>query len=180
MPRYVAFLRAINVSGHTLKMDKLRQIFEQLDYEKVETFIASGNVIFETPIQYPRQLEEITGATLKKTLGYEAPVFIRTGKEVASIAAYQAFPLADMEAAIAFNIAFLYNIPDKQAISKLMALKTDIDDFHIHEREIYWLCKKKQSDSTFSNAVLEKALGSYSTLRGINTIKKLTNKYQFS
>ena len=39
-----------------------------------------------------------------------------------------------------------------------MALKTVIDDFAMHEREIYWLCLKKQSESTFSNAVLEKTL----------------------
>ncbi len=40
-----------------------------------------------------------------------------------------------------------------------MALKTDIDDFHVQGREVYWLCRRKQSESTFSNAMLEKAIG---------------------
>ena len=40
-----------------------------------------------------------------------------------------------------------------------MALKTDIDDFHVQGREVYWLCRVKQSDSKFSNVVLEKTLG---------------------
>jgi uncharacterized protein (DUF1697 family) len=52
-------------------------------------------------------------------------------------------------------------------------LTTDIDDFAIHKRQVYWLCRKKQSESTISNALLEKTLGVQSTLRGINTVRKL-------
>jgi len=58
-----------------------------------------------------------------------------------------------------------------------MALRTDIDDFHAHGREIYWLCRRKQSESAFSNAVLEKTLGRPSTLRGANTVKQMVAKY---
>ena len=58
-----------------------------------------------------------------------------------------------------------------------MALKTDIDDFATQEREIYWLCRKKQSESTFSNAVLEKTLGRQATFRGANTVQKMAAKY---
>ena len=48
MTRYIAFLRAINVGGHVVKMDALRRLFESLGFSNVETFIASGNVLFET------------------------------------------------------------------------------------------------------------------------------------
>lgn len=48
MARYIAFLRSINVGGHVLKMDALRDLFTQLKFSNVETFIARGNVIFET------------------------------------------------------------------------------------------------------------------------------------
>jgi hypothetical protein len=58
-----------------------------------------------------------------------------------------------------------------------MALKSDIDDFRVQDREVYWLCKWKQSESTFSNVVLEKAIGQRATLRGINTIQKMAAKY---
>jgi uncharacterized protein (DUF1697 family) len=47
MPRYIALLRAINVGGHLVKMDALRRHFEELGFDPVETFIASGNVMFE-------------------------------------------------------------------------------------------------------------------------------------
>ena len=66
MPRYVAFLRAINVGGHTVKMDQLRRLFERLGFSKVETFIASGNVIFESASRSAKALEKNTEAHRKR------------------------------------------------------------------------------------------------------------------
>jgi uncharacterized protein (DUF1697 family) len=178
MPRYITFLRAINVGGHTVKMDVLRQIFESLDFDQVETFIASGNVIFDTKSRDVLKLEKMIEKKLQETFGYEVATFIRTDLELAQIATYKPFQQTIMDKAAALNIAFLQENLDKPLSKKLMGLKTDIDDFHIHGREIYWLCQKKQSDSTFSNAVLEKTLGRQSTLRGINTIKKIAAIYR--
>ena len=48
MTRYVAFLRAINVGGHVVKMEALRKLFESMGFQRVETYIASGNVIFDS------------------------------------------------------------------------------------------------------------------------------------
>jgi hypothetical protein len=58
----------------------------------------------------------------------------------------------------------------------LHGLKTGIDDFHLNEREVYWLCKVKQSESKFSNAVFERATGARVTFRGVSTIAKLAAK----
>ena len=174
MARYIAFLRAINVGGHTVKMDRLRQLFTEMGFKGAETFIASGNVFFESAEADSRALELQIEAGLKAALGYPVATFIRTQAELAAAAAYQPWPQAQIEAATAFNIAFLGGVPEEPAIQKLMALRSEIDDFHVHGREVYWLCQKKQSDSTFSNAVLEKTLGRPSTLRGANTVKKMT------
>jgi uncharacterized protein (DUF1697 family) len=176
MTKYIAFLRAINVGGHTVKMDALRQLFESLGFADVETFIASGNVIFETKAGNTKALEKKVEACLKESLGYEVATFIRTDAEVAEIAKYKPFPQSQLDAAAALNVGFLADPLDDAAKQKLMSLKTDIDDFHVHGREIYWLCKKKQSDSKISNVVMEKALGVKSTLRGVNTVNKLAEK----
>jgi uncharacterized protein (DUF1697 family) len=173
MPRYFAFLRAINVGGHTVRMETLRKLFESFGFSAVETFIASGNVIFQTTEQDAAILESKIASGLKSTLGYDIAVFIRTPVELARIAAFPAFPQSDVDVATAFNIAFLSQSLNDQVKQKLAALTTDIDRFATHAREVYWLCSRKQSESTFSNAVLEKTLGMKSTLRGGNTIKKL-------
>ena len=177
MLRFIAFLRAINVGGHTVKMDHLRRLFESLGFAGVETFIASGNVVFETTSKNAKTLERRIENRLREALGFEVATFLRTDAELAAIANYKPFRQSDLDAAAALNVAFLADKLDDKLKQKLMALRTDIDDFHVHEREIYWLCRKKQSESTFSNAVLEKTLGRQSTLRGANTIKKIAAKY---
>lgn len=67
MPRYVAFLRAINVGGRTVKMDRLREIFESLGLGDVETFIASGNVIFRSRSTKPQALEKKIERSLRQS-----------------------------------------------------------------------------------------------------------------
>lgn len=179
MPQLVAFLRAINVGGHTVPMSRLRENFESLGLANVETFIASGNVIFEASAKNTRTLEAKIARALQAELGYEVATFIRTDKELGEIANYQPFTPAEIESAVALNVAFFAEPLGAQEKYKVLALRTAIDDFHIHGRELYWRCAKKQSQSKFSNAVLEKALGKPCTLRGINTIKKLVAKYKF-
>jgi uncharacterized protein (DUF1697 family) len=178
MPRYIAFLRAINVGGrHAVKMDFLRHLFESLGYSNVESFIASGNIVFETVSKNAQVLEREVEGKLHKALGYQVATFIRTDAELATIADYKPFRQTDLAMAVALNIAFLAERPDDKSEQRLMELRTDIDDFNIHGRELYWLCRKKQSVSKISNALIEKALGQKSTLRGANTIKKMAAKY---
>jgi uncharacterized protein (DUF1697 family) len=177
MSRYFAFLRAINVGGHTVKMETLRQLFEGFGFSAVETFIASGNVIFEAQAQESRALEKQIEDRLRAALGYPVATFIRTPAQLAEIAGYQPFQPAELEAAMALNIAFLADPLDAAGQQKLLTLRTGIDDFHAHQREIYWLCRKRQSESTFSNVVFEKVVGRQATFRGVNTVRKMAAKY---
>ena len=177
MSNTIVFLRAINVGGHTVKMDVLRQLFESLGFANVETFIASGNVIFETKAVNTKALEKKIENYLKQSLGYEVATFIRSEADLAEIAAYKPFPQSQLDAAAALNVGFLADPLDDAGKKKLMSLKTNIDDFHVHGREIYWICKKKQSESKVSNVAIEKALGVKTTLRGVNTVRKLAEKY---
>jgi uncharacterized protein (DUF1697 family) len=178
MPKYFAFLRAINVGGHNaVKMDFLRRLFESLGFSNVETFIASGNVVFESASKNAQALEREIEKSLREALGYEVATFIRTDAELAAVARYKPFNQSELDGAVALNIAFLADGLDDKSSQRLMTLRTEIDDFHVHGREIYWLCREKQSSSKISNAVLEKAIGHKSTLRGANTVKKMAAKY---
>lgn len=177
MSKYIAFLRAINVGGHNVKMDELRRLFESLGLANVETFIASGNVIFEAKAGNVQTLEKKIENRLHEALGYEVATFIRTVAELTEVSKYKPFPQSQLDTATALNIAFIANPLEDQTKQKLTALQNKIDAFHVHGREIYWMCQKKQSDSKFSNAVLEKAIGAKATLRGITTVRKMTEKY---
>ncbi|MCG3142688.1 MAG: hypothetical protein HDKAJFGB_04216 [Anaerolineae bacterium] len=177
MTRYVAFLRAINVGGHTVKMETLRALFQALKFQNVETFIASGNVIFETDAQRAAALERAIAQHLEQNLGYAVATFLRTDVEMRALVAYQAFPKKELDAAGAFNVAFLAQPLNAEQTQNLMALQNKQDRFHVHAREVYWLCQTKQSESKFSNAVLEKTIRAPATLRGFKTIQKLTAQH---
>src|ERR1041385_3864079 len=98
MPRYIAFLRAINVGGHnTVTMDFLRHFFESLGFAHVETFIASGNIVFETASKNAQALERKIESGLRAALGYEVVAFVRTGAELAAIASYKPFSPAHLD-----------------------------------------------------------------------------------
>lgn len=177
MQRYIAFLRAINVGGHTVKMERLRALFEALEFANVATFIASGNVIFESPVAQAPKLERQIERHLKESLGYEVATFIRSDVQLTEVAAYEPFDAGDLGEGSALFVAFLHTPPTAEARKKLMAFRTEIDDFDVHDREVYWLRRARVSESSFSGALLEKSLGLPATMRNISTVRKLAAKY---
>jgi len=176
--RGIAFLRAINVGGHVVKMDRLRALFEDEGFTNVETFIASGNVIFDLrPGKNAAALERAIEARLRDALGYDVATFVRTSAELRAAADHQPFTAAAIARSVALNVAFLRQAPDAKAVKAVMGFTSAVDDFHIRGRELYWLSKMKQGKSTISNAVFEKTLGQPSTMRGINTIRRMAESY---
>ena len=175
MTKYIAFLRAINVGGHTVKMDHLRTLFESLGFFNVETFIASGNVIFATKGGNTASLEKKIAARLEESLGYEADTFLRTVEDVAEIEKRNPFK-ADAKDKDVY-VAFLHEAPNAAARSALMAVKNKLNDFAALEREVFWL-RLNRDDSIFLKNSLEKILKMPATLRNITTIHKLVEKYQ--
>lgn len=177
MQQYFAFLRAINVGGHIVKMDDLRQHFANLGFEKVETFIASGNVVFYSNMSDIQAMETFIEGSLREKYGFEVAAFIRMPQELIQAVTRQPFPPEVFSTAAAFNLAFLKQPIDAEALRRLKALENDIDRFEALAREFYWLCRVKQSESKFANVSLEKITGQPSTMRQVSTLRKLVAKY---
>lgn len=174
--RYVAFLRAINVGKRTVKMDRLRALFEEMKFADVETFIASGNVIFTADAQDGRALERRIEAGLREGLGYEVETFIRTPAELRAIADYR--PFGDEGDEYTVYVNFLYEPLPADAAERLLALRTEVDEFHVHGREFYWLARKKISESLVTGPMIARAIGKVpSTNRNVTTVRKLAAKY---
>jgi uncharacterized protein (DUF1697 family) len=176
MPRYVAFLRAINVGGRVVRMDQLRTLFEAMKFKQVETFIASGNVLFDTRADDTDAIEQRIEKHLGRALGYEVLTFVRSPAEIASTAAYE--PFGDPSAlplAHGIYIGFLKRKPSDEARQKLLGYRSEIDDLHVREREVYWRSIKSLRESPFTGALLEKTLGP-ATMRNVTTVRKLAAK----
>ena len=174
MPRYVAFLRAINVGGHIVKMDRLRALFEELGHSDVDMFIASGNVLFTAPGKSGPALERRIEKHLCASLSYEVATFVRTAAEVQQAAAYEPFAAAIMAHPYhGLYVSFLREAPSAAVRRAVEALRSATDELHIHDRELYWLSRVPFGDSKLGGPRLEKTLGMPATIRSVTSLRKL-------
>jgi uncharacterized protein (DUF1697 family) len=172
MPRYVAFLRAINVGGHIVKMDRLRTVFEDMGFERVATFIASGNVIFQSSSTGAAALEKKIASALEKTLGYPVATFVRSADEVARIAEHKAYEESDVKD----GTVYVCLLPDTIAVHErkvIAGMESPVDTLRVNQREIYWHARENFSGAKFSPARLEKVLGKPSTFRNVTTMRRI-------
>ncbi len=92
MPAYAALLRAVNVGGTgKLPMSELQAMCEAEGYAGVRTYIASGNVVFHTPLG-EAQVKAALERRLQAYAGKPVRVLVRTAAELARIIAANPFP----------------------------------------------------------------------------------------
>jgi uncharacterized protein (DUF1697 family) len=175
--KYAAFLRAINVGGHVVKMDRLRTLFEAAGFRGAETFIASGNVVFESSRKSAGDAERAIEAHLKKTLGYPVATFVRSMPELAAIVDLEPFGPASLEPPDSVFVGFLRSAVSKDGRRQIAALSNDVDTVMVDGREVYWRARKGFAESTISYAAVEKLLKTEATFRNVNTIRRMAAKY---
>ena len=158
-------------------MQSLQRVFESLGFCKVATFIASGNVIFETTTKRTKTLERKIEKALHEALGYEVRTFIRGEAELTKIANYHPFPQSKHDTSWHCNIIFLADNLTPTLRRKVKALQTETDAFEVRGREIYWLRRTKQNGALFSTVPIEKILGQAFTVRAADTIKRIASKW---
>lgn len=173
MARYVAFLRAINVGGRVVKMNVLRGLFESLELSNVETFIASGNVLFDSAARSAANLESRIEEHLERELGYEVATFIRTPAQLAGVGGFAPSAKGLGGPVNALYVGFLKAAPARELATKVLSYQNDVDAFEFNEREIYWSCSTTVSKSKFSGAQFERTIKAPATFRNITTVKKL-------
>ena len=173
MPRCVAFLRAVNVGGRTVKMDALRAAFEALAFTNVATFIASGNVIFDSRARDLAALERKIEAQLLTSFGFEIHTFVRTLDEIAALAVHTAFDAP----ATTQVVGFLRSAPTPPALRAIAQMATDVDRLQVQCRELFWFSDNRQSESVFSNAAFERALDMRTTFRALSSLRKLVARH---
>jgi uncharacterized protein (DUF1697 family) len=174
MNRYVAFLRAVNVGGTTLiKMSDLKRMFESFGFENVETYIQTGNVIFDSDTNKASALDEQIEQQLANAYGKRIRLFIRTTQDVAAMVSACPFRPQDGEAV---HVAILEKRPEKKSIDALLSLRGEADDFAVSGKEAFNLRRDREA-SVFSNNFIERTLDVAATTRNLTTIKKLAEKY---
>jgi uncharacterized protein (DUF1697 family) len=159
-------------------MDHLAGLFRAMGFNNVETFIASGNVFFDSRSTKTASLEKQIEHQLQLNLGYPVATFLRTPSDLAAVANYKPFSEKELKREIhAIYIGFLRREPDTEAVNKVLTLTSATDALHIRGRELYWLARKDLRESSFSGALLEKTLQMEATLRNITTVSRIVAKF---
>ena len=175
---YVAFLRGMNLGGRRIKNEELRRHFEQMGFEEVATFRASGNVVFSSPgREAETKLARRVEAELDARLGYDVPVFLRSIEEVAAIAAQEPFaPKAVAKSKGKLQVSLLAKRPSEAARKKVLALASDEDLVAIEGCELYWLPSGGLLESDLDLKAIAALLGT-DTRRTMGTIEQIAAKY---
>ena len=179
MARYVAFLRGMNLGGRRIKNDELRAAFEGLGFDDVATFRASGNVIFDAPTASARRtLATKIEAGLADALGYEVPVFLRSGERGGGDRRPRAVrgQARSTPRRASSRSRCCPSEPAQAARKEALALATDEDRLAIEGRELYWLPSGGISESELDLKAIEAALGPW-TMRTMGTIEQIAAKH---
>jgi uncharacterized protein (DUF1697 family) len=175
--RYVAFLRGMNLGNRRIANEELRRHFAEMGLEEVETFRASGNVVFATPKgEVEGKLAQRVEGELGERLGYEVPVFLRSIEEVAAIAAREPFDAEAVKSKGKLQILLLAKRPTAAVKKKALGLASEEDRLAIEGRELYWLPSGGIGESDLDLKAINAALGA-GTMRTMGTIAQIAAKH---
>ena len=175
MTTYIALLRGINVSGHNkIKMVELKQLFIDLDFNEVTTYIQSGNVIFQSEQINLTKIEQQIIIAIKQTFGYSINVLILTKSELKTIFESNPFLERNTIDITKLHVTILKNEPDEEGITKISKFNyINDDEFKILNKSVYLHCPNGVGNSKLTINLFENKLKTSATSRNWRTITKL-------
>ena len=169
MKTYISILRGINVSGQKkIKMADLKLIYENLGFSNVQTYIQSGNIVFDYKETEAATLEQLIFNAIQKHYGFEVPNLILTPATIEN--ALKNNPFKDIEM---MYLTFLAELPAKENIEKLYTYSFKEEYYELIGKVIYFHCPNGAGRAKMSNNFFESKLKVMATSRNLNTTKKL-------
>jgi uncharacterized protein (DUF1697 family) len=135
--RYIAFLRGINVGGHSVKMERLRDIFVELGLQNVRSYINSGNIFFDTDRQDVDGLSAAIEQHLAEALGYNVATFLRTTDQLARILEQDPFHSIELTSDIRFCVVFTQAPLTQPTVLPVASTKNDMDIVAVNDYEAF-------------------------------------------
>jgi uncharacterized protein (DUF1697 family) len=174
MPAIVSMLRGVNVGGHNMiSMEALRALYTSLKLRDPQTYVQSGNVIFQAQGRDLIQLAEQIEKAIERSAGFRPTVILRTAAEMRDVVARNPFAGRSGIEPNKLAVIFLARDPGAKARDRLLAIETDPEELHIGGRELYVYYPNGMGRSKFGAAVMERALKVAGTARNWNSVTKL-------
>ncbi len=175
MTAYIALLRGVNVgTGRSVDMKHLKEVFKDLGFKDISTYINSGNILFSSS-KSKNYIRKAVENAIKKEFGLAVPALILTEGEMKRIE--RAVPRSWMnDASQRTDVAFLFKAADHKSLIKDMPLNRDFIDVRYTKGAVFWNIDRKHLNKSRLVKLVGHELYRYMTLRNINTVRYLAGR----
>ncbi|HEY5713932.1 MAG TPA: DUF1697 domain-containing protein [Candidatus Gracilibacteria bacterium] len=171
MKTYISLLRGINVSGQKkILMEDLRKLCGDLGWENVETYIQSGNIVYQSKATPGEELSEVLSQAIKKAYGFEVSVMTLTPEYLREVV--EGIPFTDYDEKKLY-MTFFQALPEVIPMEKIAQAKAPTEVIVIGDGVIYLYCPEGYGNTKLSNNFLEKTMDVAATTRNFNTVNIL-------
>ena len=171
MKTYIALLKGINVGGYKkVPMAELRKLLSSNGFLNVQTYIQSGNVLFETLEENVKKIEMRIKKSIFDHFGFEVSVLAKTPDNLKQI--FDNCPFTEEQKKASYFM-MLHDVPDKNLVEIASDKVYEFDEYNIKNDCIYLFCEKGMGKSKFNAKYFERKLKTFATARNYNTLLKL-------
>jgi uncharacterized protein (DUF1697 family) len=176
MTTYISIIRGINVSGQKkIKMDALKKMYEDLHFSNIQTYIQSGNVVFQYSKSGQKALENKISGQIEKCFGFFAPVIVMNTDELKDIVEKNPY-IADKTKDIAcLHVTFLSSKPEQIDFEKIDKNRLPGEECSLMGNAVYLYCPNGYGKTKLSNIFFENKLKVRTTTRNWKTTTELLN-----
>ncbi len=179
MQTYIAMLRGINVSGREkIKMADLRAYLSELDWQDLNTYIQSGNIVFRAEVATESLLAKVLADKIREKYEFDVPVLVKTQADVEAVVNENPFPKADGYDSKYLHVTFLAKAPTEAAIEVVKAVSHEPEQFIWRGTHLYLYAPKGYGRAKLNNNFLERKLDVQATTRNWKTVNKLLEMAQ--
>ncbi len=172
MHRWIALFRGINVGGkNKLPMNLLKQILGELNCTNVQTYIQSGNVVFESRSGHAGRLSERIATAVNQQVGFRPAVMLLTAQQWIDAVRANPFPAASVDPK-SVHFFFLQTPAAKADLEKLNQNCCDTERFELTDSVFYLLAPDGIARSKLAGSC-ERWLGVTATARNYRTVQKI-------
>ena len=174
MEKLVCLLRGINIGGRNkINMKALKSSFERAGFSEVETYINTGNIIFESTLD-KAAVTEIIAQFIFDDFGFKIDVLVLTKSEFMVIA--QATPQHfTNDTQMKTDILFLWSDYDRSDVLSELPLKPDIDKVTYVKGALIWNIDRADQPKSGLHKIAGTKFYANATVRNVNTLRNLEN-----
>ncbi len=174
MQTYIALLRGINVNGQKkIIMADLRAYLEELNFQDIQTYIQSGNIVFKSENSSLKNLELLIKNKIQEKYGFEVPVIVITPTVIKSALNNNPFEKDSEKDPKKFCVVFLQDKPLQENIEILSGYNYSPEEYVLTKKIIYYYAANGIGNAKMTNNFFENKLKVRATSRNWRTTNKL-------